>query len=547
MRRNPIAVLYLLLVILFLFSSYQYYQTTLKGTVSQEDQPVKSEDTLVVIASPRPGNLWPYSIRLVDDIFLINQIFQGMIRLNSQLVPVPDLARYWTLSADRLTYTFFLDSTRTFHNGQPVTAYDVLASFHYFFQHAQESYNLPYFKVIKGLEEFLAGKTDEIRGIQVLDSFRIKIHLKRPFAPFLTLFALPEVKILPATMLSHPIDPQHPPIIGSGAYRVKERSDTALVLEAAHWDPKSPDPPYIKTVFFPLGKNQSAYAESLFFDINTYYYFVGDWVPEVFQVVNQPTLGLYLLGFNCSKYPTSSRWFRKAIGFAIDRKRMVDSTYGMARLQKHFTPFYYPHEGSYAEIPEYNLDSARFYLRKFLQQADSIPTIVLTGDSIISDSTLFNLVTRFLNSLQIPVKVIKYNYTDSNREIKFIKQTPHIFLWGWSQDLPDPYFYFDVFLRSDQQMNLWQFRNPVIDSLLNQAANARDARERNRCYTQIENILARDLPFIPLYNLRDLIFLQKYIRGLALSPMGISHLNLSDIWKDPKIRRALHASNSQKN
>ncbi len=547
MRKNPIVFVYFILSALLLFSAYKLYLTSKQVTVSREEQPVKSEDTLIVISNPSPLRLLPYEIRLADEIFFLNQIFQGMVRLNNQLAPVPDLADFWEISADRLTYTFYLDSTRTFHNGQPVTAQDVLASFKYYFRNAGESYNLPYFKVIDGLEEFLAGTADTIRGIRVLGDRKIQIHLKQPFAPFLTLLALPEVKILPATVLEQLKQGKNPRLIGSGPYRVAVQSDTALILEAAHWNPNNLEPPYIKTVFFPLGEKQRQYADSLNFDINMYYYYVGDWVDEVFFVVNQPSLGVYLLGFNCKQFPSSAVDFRKAIAFGINRQELVDSAYGTARLQKHFTPFYYPHEGIIREVPNYNLDSARFYLKRFManHHLDTLPTVTLAGDTTIHSQVMFKLIQKNLEALGIPVQIKKYYFPDSKREIQFLKGDVHLFLWGWSQDLPDPFFYFDVFLRSNQQMNLWQFKNSEVDSLLDRAERSMHARERNRCYTLIENKLSEYMPFFPLFNLRETVYFKKYIKGIELSPMGVSNLNLSHIWMDSKMRRGLYASYSE--
>jgi len=401
--------------------------------------------------------------------------------------------------------------------------------------------------VIDGLEEFLAGKTSTIRGIRVLDARKIQIHLKQPFSSFLTLLALPEVKILPATVLKQLQEGENPRLIGSGPYRVAVQSDTALILEAAHWNPDDQNPPFIKTIFFPLGKKQQQYADSLNFDINMYYYYVGDWVEEVFFVVNQPSLGVYLLGFNCQQFPSSAVDFRKAIAFGINRQELVDSAYGTARLQKHFTPFYYPHEGIIREVPNYNPDSARFYLKQFMAKnhLDTVPSVTMAGDTTIHSQVMFELIQKDLKALGIPVKIEKYYFPDSKREIQFLKGEIHLFLWGWSQDLPDPFFYFDVFLRSNQQMNLWQFKNAEVDSLLDQAERAMHARARNQCYTVIENILSEFVPFIPLFNLREAVYFKKYIKGIELSPMGVSNLNLSHIWIDPKMRRGLYASHSE--
>ncbi len=537
MKRNPSIIFYVFLGLILLFSAYRYFESLSSSKMRYEEQPAKSADTLVVISNPYPGKLWPYAIQLADDIFYINQIFQGLIRLNSQLVPVPDLARFWDISPDRRTYTFYLDSTRYFHNGQPVTAYDVAASFHYFFNHYQQSYNLPYFKMIEGVDAFLKGQADSVRGIVVVDSFTLQIRLRRPFSSFLTMLALPEMKILPASILQDSLDENQLPLIGSGRYRVQALSDTALVLEAFPWEPETPDPPYVKTIYFPLGSTQLGYVDSLQFDVNIFYYFPNEWAEKVFTVLEQPSLGVFFLGFNCQRFPTDDLDFRKAVVFGLNRRAIVDSTYGTGQYLRHFTPFYYPHDGKFAEIPEFNPDSARFYWQRFIQKHGSISPVVVMGDSTLVDTSLFQLIAADLKNIGIPVVIQMYAGLDAEEEVNYLKANAHLFLWGWSQDLPDPLFYFDVFLRSTQQMNLWQFKRAAVDSLLDSAMYAMNTRKRNHYYTRLENIVARELPFLPVYSLRERIYLKKYIKGVELTPMGVSQLDLSQIWKDPKMRR----------
>ncbi len=536
MKRNPNIVFFVILILILIFSAYRFYHSFSVGQLNGEI-PAKSADTLIVITNPDPGKLWPYTIQLADDIFYINQIFQGLIRLNSQLIPVPDLARFWEISSDRRTYTFYLDSTRYFHNGQIVTAYDVAASFHYFFKHYSQSYNFPYFKKIEGVDAFLNGQADSVRGIVVVDSFTIQIRLRQPFSSFLPMLALPEMKILPASVLKDSMSTQHLPLIGSGRYRVKSFSDTALVLEAFPWNPEQQTPPYIKTIYFPLGNAQMQYVDSLNFDVNIFYYYPQDWAKDIFTILEQPSLGVFYLGFNCQRFPSNDINYRKAVAFALNRQAIVDSTYGTGQYLRHFTPFYYPHDGKFAEIPDYNPDSARFYLQRFIQVHGMVPPVVLMGDSTLVDTTLFQLIASDLRKMGIPVKILMYAGMSAEQEIDYLKTHAHLFLWGWSQDLPDPLFYFDVFLRSTQQMNLWQFKSLRVDALLDSAMYAMNTRKRNYYYTLLENIVARELPFLPVYSLRERIYLKKYIKGVELTPMGISQLDLSLIWKDPKMRR----------
>ena len=54
----------------------------------------------------------------------IMQLFSGLVRLDDNLEPVPDIAERWEISQDGRTYTFYLRTDVKFHNGREVKAQD---------------------------------------------------------------------------------------------------------------------------------------------------------------------------------------------------------------------------------------------------------------------------------------------------------------------------------------------------------------------------------------------------------------------------------------
>lgn len=91
--------------------------------------PLAAQESRLVVAFPaQPANLDTH----VSTPSVTNQvgrmIYEGLITQDSQFRPQPALARSWDISADGLTYTFHLRDGVTFHNGQPLTAEDVVVS-----------------------------------------------------------------------------------------------------------------------------------------------------------------------------------------------------------------------------------------------------------------------------------------------------------------------------------------------------------------------------------------------------------------------------------
>ena len=88
-----------------------------------------AEKTLVVATSSDPGHLNPgittgYNVHVFAD-----SIYSGLIMLNKNLQPEPDLAESWTISDDATTFTFIIRKNAKWHDGHSVTSEDVKYTF----------------------------------------------------------------------------------------------------------------------------------------------------------------------------------------------------------------------------------------------------------------------------------------------------------------------------------------------------------------------------------------------------------------------------------
>ena len=91
--------------------------------------------------------------------------------------PIPKLADSWDISADGLTYTFHLNRAATWHDGQDVTAADVVFSYDVAIEH--DLPNRPDRRMLTS------------NAIQELDEHTIQIQAEEPFATFLQVAQLP--------------------------------------------------------------------------------------------------------------------------------------------------------------------------------------------------------------------------------------------------------------------------------------------------------------------------------------------------------------------
>jgi len=96
-------------------------------------------------------------------------VFGGLVSFDPDLNIVPDLAESWQVEGGTV-YTFTLRDDARFHDGRPVTAYDVVYSWERAADSETESDTvLTYLGDIVGVKAMHEGKADHIAGLEVVD------------------------------------------------------------------------------------------------------------------------------------------------------------------------------------------------------------------------------------------------------------------------------------------------------------------------------------------------------------------------------------------
>lgn len=527
------AVFYLLLIGGIAFSLYQFaatYRTSTERRLANEIP--YFDDTLHIILSENHPRLLPYEVEYDDDVFLINQLYQGLVKFDKNMVESPDLATYWRINQERNEYTFYLDEKATFHNGQPVTARDVVASLSYFLKHFPHNYLLPYFYVVQGVEEFVAGKSDSISGIRVSSDSEVRFKLNHPYVPFLKLLTLPETKILPAALLKGNVAElrRHP--VGSGPYFLSQLRDSSLVLEAYRFRETAGNPPFVRYFKIYLGSSQ---AFERFYDANfdLTYFFDDSLAKSGFEVQQVKTLAQTFLGLNCAKFPTSDIDFRRAIHWTVDKDSIVRLYEYAGVAVERFSPISLPLDTLWEKKRNVDIAKASSFLAKFKSKYKlvHIPEITFLVDTLDFYFDAYRIISRNLEKIGIPVRFIYYkaNELDLVTEKRLMEQN-HLFLWGWLMDLPEAEFYFEPFFSSKSYLNIFQYRNKTVDSLLERANSLPYLSDRLHLFARIEQILEKENPLIPLFNNVDFLMYRNDLQNITLNRLGYANLDLSRIW-----------------
>jgi len=145
----------------------------------------------------------------------------------------PDIAESWSVSPDKLAYTFKVRSNVLFHDGTPLTARDVKATF--------DRLRSPPAGVLSIRQALFA----DIVGIDTPDPSTVVMRLKAPDASFLDTLALPYNCIYSADRLAQDANYPAKTVMGSGPFVFVEH------VNGSHWVGKrfdkywDPDRPYL--------------------------------------------------------------------------------------------------------------------------------------------------------------------------------------------------------------------------------------------------------------------------------------------------------------
>ena len=81
------------------------------------------------------------------------------------------------------------------------------------------------------------------------------------------------------------------------------------------------------------------------------------------------------------------------------------------------------------------------------------------------------------------------------------------------------------------------YSNPRVDALLDEAGASTDEERRRRLYAEVQRIVARDVPYISLWHIRNFVVAQRTLTGISLTPIG-DFLFLKDVARVRARRRS---------
>ncbi len=516
-RRAGIAALFLVLALFMVqFSGCLFWQ---------------NDAEILTLWDTGPITLDPAIAADFSSYTYVVHIFSGLVRLDHELETVPDIAETWEKSPDGKTFTFYLREGVRFHSGREIKA----ADFKYSWERAchpdtGSGTAATYLGDIVGVSEMIEGETQEISGVEVVDDYTLRVTIDAPRPYFLSKLAYPTAFVVDSANVESGTRWWREPD-GTGPFKLKEwEAGQWLVLER-NGDYYG-DPAGVEHVVYYLAGPPMAMYELEHIDVVSVHgaqiHKVRDETgPFYRELTVTPELSLYYLGFNTAEPPFDDIDVRLAFSHAVNRERIVRLILrDMVNQAEGILPPGMPGYDEGLAGPDYDVERAKEYIASSRYgDASNLPPITLTV------SGYGNYIPEFLGAIidewqqKLGVEVTVRQLEPEHFIYNLKQERDEMFLLGWIADYPDPHNFLDILFRTGRENNAFEYSNPVLDDLLDQAAVEQDESLRLEMYRQAERIVVDDAPCLPLWHGVNHILVRESVTGYVLNPVGIPDLS----------------------
>ena len=438
--------------------------------------------------------------------------------------PHPDLALEWEVSDDATTYTFKLRQDAKWHDGEPVTANDVVETVRFIMTQATNINPRRWMGSLEGGQDFYDGVSDELPGVYAPDDFTVVFQLVDTNVGW-HLSATTDLQILPAHIFSEvapeDIVEHHAPAwytpelnIGSGPFKfVRAERDQFIELERNE-DYYGGRPKLARIIY----KNFGA-ADTQFIALQKGELDVWN-VPQDFyeqsleldnvdiDLVNRNYIRVFLL--NYESQILADKRVRQALAYAIDRVGICEGLYsGLCQPYNSYMEMR-PWVADGLNQYEYNPEKAMELLAAAEADGAWDPDSVLRVIWYYSDALHQDIMAAIQQNLAAVGVETQLQYlegtsaTDAQKACDF-----EMYYQGWGFSFPEQYNAF--FTVSERCTTPWG--DPEAQALFNKTATTVDLEERMAIHNQIQKRLNDELPIMPFLQFIGAVAVNKRVSG----------------------------------
>jgi peptide/nickel transport system substrate-binding protein len=497
---------------------------------AQDGKP-KHGGTLVFGLEKDASTLNPFVRMQSTDMDIRTHIYEPLLDTDIKGNIIPALAQSWEISKDGLNYTFRLRRGVKFHNGQEMTAEDVVWSANY-------SMN-PKVGATGGTQ------LDKVKSVAALDRYAVRFTLAASQASFLSRMAtLRPFPVVPRDSIPENAEKlsTYPP--GTGPFAFKEwKPERELVLTRFrdYWQKGVPylDEVVFKPVADPTVRFAAVRAGDLQMIERTPYVFVKKAeTGEVSQIKATPARisGFDRLAFNVVEPPFNNQKLRLAVAYAIDKKRYLEGVYwgyGEPTDQRS-----YPGSPWFVKLAPMERDPAK--VKSLLKEAGVGENFEFEILGRKGSEEAYQVLQSQLMTAGFKVKVLVLSggaYQERTRSGEF----QAVVLGGSLAPDPDDVYTPEYACEEEavkakkRRLNYPGYCNSEVDRLLEEAGKITDQKMRYELYSKVARILHEEMPVVNLALVPRFFTYNQKVKGFATDAAGrfsTTTFGMSRVWLD---------------
>ena len=550
MRKLSILFTILLLLSTFLAACGGEKSGTEKNKGADEKEEMK-EGGIVTYAYAQPfaGILERGHYEGEDDDHALYFMTEGLVRTGDDLMPEPNLAE-WEVSNDNRTITFHIKKGVKWHNGEELTAHDMVYTWEVIAHPDYTGKRYTNVKMIEGAEAYNKGKADNISGIKIIDDHTVAVTVTTPAPNTLSelwTYPMPKAHLenVPVKEIAESDQVRKNPV-GLGPFKVKNIVPGEMI-EFERFDDYWKGKPHLDGVIYKVVDGSMAGDLLLQGEIDIVTLPGAQAVKlkeeEKINLIEVEALSYSYLGFKLGHWDSKKKQnimdqpkfadkkLRQAFAYALDRQGMIDSFsegYGtVINAPEALISWAFPDEKKLIQY-DYNPDKAKKMLDELgykdtnddgfredpAGKEFTVNLLVMSGSEIAEPRAQY--IIQNLKDVGIKARLQGGRLHDFNVFYDLIEEDDkevELFLgaWGLSND-PDPTGLWKI----DDIWNFPRWVNEKSEELIEKGISeeAMDQNVRKQIYQEWHEIFNEELPLIPLWSPIDVYGINKNVKNV---------------------------------
>ena len=477
-----------------------------------------SASTLNLSMSSSPSRLNPILANDSASSEISDWLFNGLFKYDKDGTPTVDLAKSYEFKTP--THLIIkLKEDVLWHDNVKFTSKDVIFTY-------EKIIDPKVFNSIKS-------NFQQVKSVKALDDYTIEVIYSQAYFKALETWMvgiLPyhilkdEENIMTSSFNKNPI--------GTGSYKLKEfktAQDIELIANENYFEGK-PKIDKILYKFLPDPNTSFLYLKQKNLDMGGLSPMqidrqIDDTFKKNYTIIQKPSFAYTYLGFNLKDEKFKDIRIRQALSLAIDRQELVDILFfGYGQIcNGPFLPNSFAFNDNVKTITQ-NIEKAKALLKEAGYDENNPFT--------------FELVTNTGNDIRInTAQILQYQLQKAGVIMKirvmewqaFLNTVVHprnfeTVLLGWALALmPDAYPLWHSSSDKLGGFNLVSYKNEKVDKLIEKGSETIDKNELGKIYKELFQIISDDLPYLFLYIPDAITVINKDIKNIEPSFIGIMH------------------------